>query len=339
MRILIIGGTRFIGPAVVARLLAGGHDVTVFHRGESEGVLDDVPHIHGDRGRLAEYAGDFRSVAPDVVLDMAPMCGADAEAVMATMRGIARRVVMVSSIDVYRAYGRLHGSEPGPPEPLPLTEESPLREKLYPYRGQRAGKLDDYDKIPAERAVMSDAEVAGTVVRLPAVYGERDYQYRLFMETMRFDAKRPFIAWQAEQMRWRWSRAYAGNVAHAIALAVTDERAAGRVYNAPADAPLTQAEWLREYGRIAGWEGEIIGVPAELLPPHLKADNNYAQDMVVDGGRMRAELGYEDVVPWEEGVRRAMAWVRAHPPERLNPRWLDYSLEDAAVAELRRPRQ
>ncbi|TAK62032.1 MAG: NAD-dependent dehydratase, partial [Dehalococcoidia bacterium] len=39
MRVFIVGGTNFLGPAVVDRLVEGGHDVTVFHRGitESEG--------------------------------------------------------------------------------------------------------------------------------------------------------------------------------------------------------------------------------------------------------------------------------------------------------------
>ncbi len=45
-------------------------------------------------------------------------------------RGVARRVVAISSQDVYLAYGRLTGLEPGPAEPVPLTEHSPLRTRL-----------------------------------------------------------------------------------------------------------------------------------------------------------------------------------------------------------------
>ena len=337
MRVLILGGTRFIGPAVVNRLLARACDVTVLHRGDHE--LDPaaaVAHIHADRAHLPDVRAEVARLAPEVVLDMAPMTAHDAEGAMSLARGVADRVVAVSSVDVYRAYGRLHGSEPGPPEPMPLNEDAPLREKLYPYRddGRREG-LRDYDKIPAERIFMSDPGLPGTVLRLPAVYGERDYQHRLFMETARMDAARPFLLWQQDALHWRWPRAFAENVAEAIALAVTDARAAGTIYNAPADPPLTQLEWLREYGRIAGWHGEVIGVPAELLPPHLKSANNYAQDIVVDDARIRDELGYREVVPVDEGVRRAMAWTRAHPPATLHPRWLDYSLEDAALAAFR----
>jgi nucleoside-diphosphate-sugar epimerase len=333
----VIGGTVFIGPPVVRELLSLGHDVTLFHRGEHEPEdLDGATHIHGDRGQIEEFADEFARLAPDVALDMRAMTERDATPAIAALREATPRAVCVSSVDVYRAYGRLHGSEPGPIEPMPLTEDSPLREKLYPYRGERKdGSADEYDKIPVERAYMGDDVLAGTVVRLPAVYGEGDYQHRLWMEQVRFDAKRPFLLWQEAQVDWRWPRAYVENAAHAIVLATVDERAAGRVYNAPADAPLTQREWLLEYARIEGWEGEIIGLPDEYLPPHLKQKNNYAQDMVVDATRIRDELDYEDIVPMEEGVRRAFAWTRAHPPEKFNPRAIDFSLEDAALEAYR----
>src|SRR5512141_2850698 len=231
MRVLVIGGTNFLGPAVVDRLIEGGHDVTVFHRGVTDGEAAMVPHIHGERRQLGDFRGEIELLAPDVVLDMAPMCGADAQAVVDACAGIVPHAVMISSADVYRAYGRLHGSEPGPIEPAPIEEDAPLRERLFPYRGERGGRLDDYDKIPAEEAYRSDGRIAATVLRLGAVHGERDSQHRLFMELARMDAGRPAILVQEEMMAWRWSRAYAGNVADAIALAVTDGRAAGRTYN------------------------------------------------------------------------------------------------------------
>lgn len=126
MRVLVIGGTNFIGPAVVDRLVAAGHRVTLFHRGSSESEpAPDVSHIHGDRQAIDDFRAEFARFGPDVVLDMAPMSGDDAGAVMRACRGIAKRVVAISSADVYRAYGRLHRSEPGPIEPMPLMEDSP----------------------------------------------------------------------------------------------------------------------------------------------------------------------------------------------------------------------
>lgn len=337
MRILILGGTNFIGPAVVAELTAAGHEIAVFHRGDTEPPdLAHITHIHGDRERLDDHAADVGRFAPDAVLDMHCMFEPDAHTVMRVMKGIARRAVVVSSVDVYRAYGRMHGSEPGPLEPLPLTEESPLRENLYPYRGERSDKkMDGYDKIPVEQVFLSDPDLPGTVIRLPAVHGERDYQHRLFMEVRRFDAHRPYILLQQDAADWRWCRGYVGNVARAIALAVTDPRAAGRIYNAPVDLPLTQREWLETCARIAEWPGEIVEVPANLMPEHLRQPVNYAQSLVVVDTRIRTELSYTNSVSPEEGIRRAIDWERANPPEKQNSKYLDYEAEDAVVAELK----
>lgn len=337
MRVFIVGGTNFLGPAVVDRLVEGGHDVTVFHRGitESEGP-SGVRHMHGDRRQLGDFRAEIERLAPDVVLDMAAMCGEDAKAVVEACGGVVPRAVMISSADVYRAYGRLHGSEPGPIEPLPVDEDGPLRERRFPYRGERGGRLDDYDKIPAEDAYRADGRIAATVLRLGAVHGERDSQHRLFMELVRMDAGRPAVLVQEDMLEWRWSRAYAGNVADAIALAVTDERAAGRTYNVAESEAMSQAEWLRAVARIAGWSGEIVAVPKEQLPEHMRTANNYAQHLVLDTSRIRRELGFAERVSPDDGIERAIAWERAHPPEQVSPRWTDFAAEDAVLASLGR---
>ncbi len=128
MRVLVIGGTRFIGPYVVGQLVEEGHEVAVFNRGETETVLPEgVRRVRGDRRNLAGFADEFRRYAPDVVLDMIPMNEREARDVVSVFEGIARRVVAISSGDVYRAYDRVTGRDPGPPDPVPLDEDAPLR--------------------------------------------------------------------------------------------------------------------------------------------------------------------------------------------------------------------
>lgn len=73
MKILVIGGTHFIGPPVVRQLSAMGHEVTVFDRGKTEAELpSDVHHLLGDRSKLADMKSEFEHLAPQVVLDMIP---------------------------------------------------------------------------------------------------------------------------------------------------------------------------------------------------------------------------------------------------------------------------
>ena len=144
MRILVIGGTRFIGPSVVTELQELGHDVTLFHRGQTGTAAQGVTEILGDRRKLTEHTDELRKLQPDVVLDMIAVIEEDARQLAEVFTGYAKRIVLASSMDVYRAYGRLLGKEQGPPDETPLTEESPLREKLYPYRGETL-RLSQYD--------------------------------------------------------------------------------------------------------------------------------------------------------------------------------------------------
>jgi nucleoside-diphosphate-sugar epimerase len=274
------------------------------------------------------------------VLDMIPAIEQDAQEVMSVFSGIAHRVVAISSQDVYRAFGLVNGKESGPVDALPLTEESPLRENLYPYRGETPRSQDDpirwqddYDKILVERVVMSDENLPGTILRLPMVYGPGDYQHRLFSYLKRMDDNRPAILLDEVEARWRWTHGYVENVAGAIALAVTNERAAGHIYNVGEPLTFTMAEWVGKIGQAAGWQGRIVLVPRGRLPEPLRWGINAEQDIVVDSTRIREELGYEEPVDLDEALRRAVAWERANPPREVDPKEYDYAMEDAFLAD------
>src|SRR5690349_19652465 len=98
MRILIIGGTNFIGPYVVRLLAAEGHEITVFHRGEHEPDLTAVRHIHHPSAAIPitqvpqDVQRELKGIAPEVVLHMVAMGEADAQTLMNTFRGAAKRV-------------------------------------------------------------------------------------------------------------------------------------------------------------------------------------------------------------------------------------------------------
>lgn len=339
MRILLLGGTRFIGPAVVRRLAAEGHEVIVFHRGQTHADLPKgIQRILGNRQYLEDFADSMRKLAPEAVIDMLPVTELDARRVAGVFHGHAGRLISISSADVYRAYGRLLRIEPGPPDPVPLTEDSPLREKLYPYRG-RMPNLNDYEKILVERVVMGTPDLPGTVLRLPMVYGPRDGQHRLFEHLKRMDDERPAILLDEGNAVWRCSRGYVENVAAAIAHAATDSRAAGRIYNVADATPTATADWVRKIAQLAGWKGEILIVPSSSLPGHLDQGIDPANHLELDPSRIGAELGHIDPVTVDDAIRAAVEWERANPPATVDPARFDYAAEDRAIAAARKAGQ
>jgi nucleoside-diphosphate-sugar epimerase len=296
----------------------------------------DLPadHILGNRGDLAACRP-----RADVVIDLILSSGAQAESLMAAFRGVVRRVVVASRIDVYRACGVLHGSEEGPPEPVPLTEDSPLRTKLQTYPPAQVKMLqkvfgwvdDDYDKIPVERAVLGDPELPGTVLRLPMIYGPGDRLCRFQPILKRIDDGRRAILLEEGCAAWRAPRGYVENVAAALALAAVSERAAGRVYNVAERPAFSELEWARKIAAAAGWGGEFVVLPKGRTPAHLLFPGNTAQHWEADSTRIREELGWREVVPLDEAIERTIAWERAHPPGEFNPHKCDYVAEDAAL--------
>jgi nucleoside-diphosphate-sugar epimerase len=323
VHVLVLGGTRFVGPWVVRELDRLGHEVTIFHRGREEPTLPGtVRHVHGEFDSLDRHVAGLVALNPDVVVDMVPYVVDDVARIRA-FAGEVGRAVVVSSQDVYLAFGRGYGTEPGAPVPTPLTEDSPLREQVID-----AG----YDKVGVERAASEIEGLATTVVRLPAVHGPGDAQHRLYGYVRRMDDERPAIVLDEALREWRWTRGYVEDMGRAIALAAVHEAAAGRTYNVNYERVFTEPEWVRAIARVHGWSGEIVYRPADELPEPLRAGFDTSQDYTVDSGRIRRELGYAETVDFDEALGRTIEWERANPPESFDA---DYTHEDEVLRRLR----
>ncbi len=338
LRVLVIGGTRFVGFHAVEGLVEAGCEVAVFHRGGSEPEgLSHVRHLHGDRTELLNHGASFDRFAPDVVLDTAPMIRSDAVDAVIAFRGTAGRLVAISSQDVYFAYDLLRGRASGPAQDLPLTEEAPLRDRLFPYRDQfpEDHPLHDYDKIPIEQTYLSQPDLPATVLRLAAVYGPRDPQHRPFPYLRRMVDGRRWIILDQRRASWRWSRVFVHHAAAAIVLAVTDPGAAGRVYNVADEKALSEQEWVEAIGAAWGWEGQVVRLPADHLPDHLREEGfDFRHPLMVDTSRIRDELGFVERLAAGEAMRRTVEWELRHMPVDLAPHRFDYAAEDAALPDL-----
>lgn len=306
MRILILGGTTLTGPYAVGRLHSLGHEVTVFHRGEHEGdVPAGVRHLHGDIGHLPHEA--FHP-APDAVVHMWAMTETDAVSFLNTFRGLTRHAVVISSGDVYRAYGRLMGLESGPPDPIPLTENAPLRESRYPYRKIAPNPshwMTQYEKILVEQALMNQTDLPTCLIRFPAVMGPKDHRrFHRWLQPMLHGHMELRI--QEGWARWRWTHGLAEDVAEAVVLAATNLASGGRIYNVGESHTPTMAERLTEFALAAAWPGQIFEVPATELPESDRMVYDFSHHIAYDTTLIRTELGYKEVVPHEIAITRTL---------------------------------
>ena len=339
----MIGGNGFIGSPLVNELLGSGHDVAVFHRRSDVGLADSgVVQIQGDRNRLSDYDGQLRRFSPDVIVDLILSSGDQARQLVETAHQIAPRVIAISSMDVYRAWGVVHEVEAGPLDPLPITEDSPLRttRKLYPQEKVKMLQntftwLDEhYDKIAVEEAIQGDPAVPWTILRLPMVYGPGDPLHRFFPLLKRVADGRSSILFSEDLAAWRGPRGYVENVAHAIAVVATSDQAAGRIYNICDEPSLSELAWQSKIAKQINWNGKFVLLARGQTPKHLLQSGNAAQHVVASSDRIRTGLGYEEPVEIEEAIRRTIAWEQQNPPSTVNPQQFDYSAEDAALADV-----
>lgn len=342
MKILLIGGSGFIGPSTVTALQKGGHQVTIFHRGKTS-APQGTEEILGDRQFLQDHQPEFRRQKFDVVVDFVLSSGRQAQQLMDTFRGVTGRVVALSSMDVYRAWGVFYNMEPGGLQELPLTEDSELRTNRITYppdvlkRAQSIyGWMDaEYDKIPVEQSVLGEAKLPGTILRLPMIYGPGDPVQRFHPILKRIDDGRKQIIFADDVAPLRTPRGYVEDVGAAIALAAASPQAAGRVYNICEAESFGELDWARKIAIATNWTGEFVVLPHDRAPKHLLWPGNTAQHVVASSDRIRKELGYCELLPREEAIRRTIEWDRANPPAQPHAQF-DYAAEDEALSQFKK---
>ncbi|MBA8792867.1 nucleoside-diphosphate-sugar epimerase [Friedmanniella endophytica] len=175
MRLLVLGGTGFIGRAVVEAALSAGHEVTTFNRGVSDTDVMGVQVIRGDRGDAESIAALVRSGPWSVVIDCSGYVPRNVLAVTRALEPVAGHLVFMSSVSAYAGW-----------PVAPLDEASPLLEAPADAGPDFGTDTEDgptrygYQKAGCEAAVH---EVFGpsrsTVLRPGVVLGPREYVGRL----------------------------------------------------------------------------------------------------------------------------------------------------------------
>ena len=206
---------------------------------------------------------------------------------------------------------------------MPVDESAPLREDRHPYRGERAD-LIDYSKLEVEEEY---ARRGAVVLRLPAVYGERDRQRREDFVLRRVRAGRDRIPIGPGGLLL--SRAYVRDIARGVCQAALDPARAGETFNLAEERTWTLRQWAGRILAAAGSTAELVTVPDAVLPAdmHLTA-GGATQHVLISSARARARLGYEDSDP-AAAIAASVAWHLANPPEDGA---LDVAADDRALA-------
>ncbi len=223
MKVLILGGSRFVGPYIVDALLKGGHELTLFNRGKVQTKYGEgVKFVKGDRDKGFDVKGHF-----DAVIDNCAYTGAQTKSALTDLDfGF---FLHFGTAAAYKRSGM-----------FPLTEESPLGD--WPAWG-------DYNKGKAEcEAVLKESGVKYASIRPVYILGPKNYIDRENFIYSRIAKGTPLrIPGNGEAVI---QFVFAKDVAAAITL-LTTKRIAG-AFNCAADGGITLNGLVDEMGKLVG---------------------------------------------------------------------------------------
>lgn len=326
MRVAVLGGTIFIGRAIVEELISAGHEVLVCHRGDHEpdgAPFDSVRHLHGDRAGLTARRAELDAFGPDAMVDCRAISRQDSETVIAAFDPELPKVVL-SSMDVYLAITGLTTGRSL--SPVPLREDAPVREERFPYRGQVPG-MDDYDKLDVEEVYCANG---GTSLRLPMVSGPFDYQRREEPILRRVRAARERIP-MGDGM-WLNSRGFAPDVGQAVRLVLEADRPEvdGEIFNICEATTWPVSVVAQEILDAAHSGAELVRVPNEALPPDMGLFGAVPQHFLASSDKARRVLGFSPT-PRAEAMAATVAWHLENPPAEPDGSGAGFEADDEAL--------
>lgn len=335
MRILIIGGTGFLGTWISIRLrqLSPDAKIAILSRNGISNELSrfSFQSIQGDLLDRPSIESEITEFSPDVIVHTIAYTTMDLWAVLSLFPIQPPRIVLISSGDVYHAYDILLKRSAEKPDNTPLVESSPLRKSLFPYRTGSLNPGDpgsllafEYDKIPLELMLKGTGDYH-TIIRLPAVYGPGDSQGRFLNIIRRILDGRTAIPVQANMENWIWSKSYVENAALAIALGVLRNDGEGKTFHVSYKESFTEMDWNRTIAELMDWHGEFVSIPDSRMPDGQRMDMNFEQNLELDSSAIRSALGYEEMHTRETGLEKTIEYYRLnrnHLPE------FDYTAEN-----------
>lgn len=308
MRILVIGGTRFVGHAMAEAALAGGHDVTLLHR-RATSELPDATHLLTDRDGDLSALGDGRW---DATIDVCAYVPAQVRRLREALGDRGGHHLFVSTVSVYQ-----EPQAPGATEDAPLLDE--VADDVEEVTDKTYGPL----KVACERVARECYGDDGlTVIRPTYVVGPRDMTARYPWWPLRAARGGPMIAPGPLEAPMQCIDA---RDMGAWTVRLAEDRVAG---------VFTAARPSTTFGALLDETVAAVDSDARLVP----VDGDWLVEQGLDG--MQLPLWTEGGVEWSlamataraedaglthrpfaDVVRDTLAWAQAHPDQATNDRW------------------
>ena len=308
MRVVILGGTRFIGRRLTEMLLDAGVDVTLFNRGSTGSEVPGTASIHGDRASEEDMA-TLAETRPDAVVDLSSYASEWTRIAVESLAGSTGHFVYVSSGAVYE-----------PSAELPWPESTPVGPDTF--WGTYA-----IEKLKSERILRAAHETGRlpvTIFRYPFVLGPRNYADRESFVFSRIESNRPILLPGGGKAINQ--HVYVDDAGGAILAALfARDSASGHTYNCAFARGVTNLGFVQLCAAVIGRDANVVPVDEEALGLPTDAIDltnlvfpfpNRHYMLQVD--RLKTDLDFESRVGTRRMIEEFAAWwpsVEDHRPK------------------------
>lgn len=306
MKALIIGGTGLISTGIVKALDARGAAITVLNRGRTDNRLgSDVQHLVGDRNDFVAFEATIAGTGRwDVVIDMICFRPDQAESVVRAFGGRCGHFIFCSTVCTY---GNTQTT-------LPTVETTP----------QVPVSTYGRDKVACEQIFLrahAGRKLPVTIFRPSHTYGPGGNVINnlgwepTFVDRLR--GGRPIVV--SGDGHGLWQSAYSEDVGVGFAYAAGRSACLGEAYNIVGDEIVTWDDYTRRTAAAIGAPApRIVHIPTDLLlavdrPRYAALEEIFRFHGVYSNAKLRRDVPeYRSAMPYEEGVRRTVAWMDEH---------------------------
>jgi 2'-hydroxyisoflavone reductase len=309
LRVLIFGGTGFLGPHFVQALQAGGHQITLFNRGKSNpGLFKDLETLIGDRdGKLDALKGrDW-----DVVIDDSGYVPRQVKLSADLLKDHVRHYLFISSISVYGTFPKPGLDEDDKVAEVPDAKVEEVTNETYP--GLKAG---------CEQVVESTYGSRSTIVRPHYVVGPGDSTDRFTYWVARAARGGQVLApgSASDPLQYIDVRDLAAFVRRCA-----EQRPTGRFNACTPPGAHTMGELMEAGKRVSGSNATFVWADAEFIqknglmakgemPIWLPSTGPFAGALLVSSARaVQQGLRFRDL---ETTVRDTLEWHNKRPAEQ-----------------------
>lgn len=323
INVLVIGGTRNLGPDLVAALRNRGDRVAVLNRGITPGALPQaVERLRADRSDPGALAGALRGRYFDLVIDTTLYHGADARTITHLLDGRIRRYVFWSTGQVYLVRTGLARPFREDDYDGPLMSEPPAS-----HAGDHDNWVYGVDKRAAEDVFREAHAARGfpyVALRMPMINSARDHYGRLAGYVHRLLDGGPILI-PDDQDSLRLRHVFGGDVIAATLRAGDAAVPAGTCVNISQDETLSLEEMLAPVGEALRMPVKLVRMPRAdldargLLPACSPWSGLWMSGLANDRSKSVLGMRYtpvrEYLPPLVEAARRAPADLRSRDLE------------------------